>query len=74
MHIYHVASATPVVAIPRPARTPKATEVRTVVKRVIKRLKRRWPSGSLRRCWSQLSEIARWDAHEPGIPMGATAP
>jgi hypothetical protein len=27
MHIYHVTSGTPVVAILRPARTPKGTEV-----------------------------------------------
>src|SRR3954452_7714515 len=44
MHIYHVASGTPVVAILRPARTPKGTEVRTVVKHVTKRLKRHWPN------------------------------
>ena len=39
MHIYHVASGTPVVAILRPARTPKGTEVRTVIKHVTKRLR-----------------------------------
>ena len=44
MHIYHVASGTPVVAILRPARTPKGTEVRTVIKHVTKRLKRHWPN------------------------------
>jgi len=32
MHIYHVASGTPVVTILRPARTPKGTQVRTVIK------------------------------------------
>jgi hypothetical protein len=32
MHIYHVASGTPVAAILRPARTLKGTEVRTAVK------------------------------------------
>jgi hypothetical protein len=42
MHIYHVASGTPVVTILRPARTPKGTEVRTVIKHVTKRLKRHW--------------------------------
>jgi hypothetical protein len=42
MHIYHVASGTPVVAILRPARTPKGTEVRTVIKHVTKRLRRHW--------------------------------
>src|SRR5215813_2488274 len=34
MHIYHVASCTPVAAILRPARTPKGTEVCTVIKHV----------------------------------------
>jgi hypothetical protein len=43
MHIYHVASGTPIVTILRPARTPKGTEVRTVIKHVTKRLKRHWP-------------------------------
>jgi hypothetical protein len=32
MHIYHVTSGTPVATILRPARTPKGTEVRTVIK------------------------------------------
>ena len=31
IHIYHAASGTPVVTILRPARTPKGTEVRTVI-------------------------------------------
>src|SRR5436190_1071038 len=39
----HVASGTPVVTILRPARTPKGTEVRTVIKPVTKRLRRHWP-------------------------------
>jgi len=43
MHIYHVATGTPVAAILRPARTPKGTEVRTVVKHVTKRLRKHWP-------------------------------
>ena len=34
MHIYHVASGTPVATILRPARTPKGSEVRTVIKHV----------------------------------------
>jgi hypothetical protein len=37
MHIYHVTSGTPVATILRPARTPKGTEVRTVIKHVTKR-------------------------------------
>src|SRR5467141_2252580 len=44
MHIYHVASGTPVATILRPARTPKGTEVRTVIKHVTKRLRRHWPN------------------------------
>ena len=39
MHIYHAASGTPVATILRPARTPKGTEVRTVIKHVTKRLR-----------------------------------
>jgi Transposase DDE domain group 1 len=44
MHIYHVASGTPVVAILRPARTAKGTEVRCVLKHVTKRLRKHWPN------------------------------
>src|SRR5215471_8154018 len=44
MHIYHAGSGTPVVAILRPARTPKGTEVRTVIKHVTKHLRRHWPT------------------------------
>src|ERR1700730_2402681 len=40
MHIYHVTSSTPVATILRPARTPKGTEVRTVIKHVTMRLRR----------------------------------
>ncbi len=43
MHIYHVASGTPVAAILRPARTPKGSEVRTVIRHVTKRERRHWP-------------------------------
>src|SRR6516162_10908301 len=44
MHIYHAGSSAPVVAILRPARTPKGTEVRTVIKHVTKHLRRHWPT------------------------------
>jgi hypothetical protein len=40
MPIYHLSSGTPVVTILRPARTPKGTEARTVIKHVSKRLRR----------------------------------
>src|ERR1700682_5159463 len=44
MHIYHVTSGTPVVAILRAAHTPKGTEVRTVIKHTTKRLRMHWPN------------------------------
>jgi hypothetical protein len=44
MHIYHVASDTPVVAVLRPARTAKGAEVRCVIKHVPKRLRKHWPN------------------------------
>src|SRR5262245_17996951 len=47
IHIYHVASGMPVAAILRPARTPKGTEVCTVIKHVTKRLRRHWPNTRL---------------------------
>ena len=43
MHIYHVASGAPVATILRPARTPRGTEVRTVIKHVTKLLRKHWP-------------------------------
>jgi hypothetical protein len=47
MHIYHVASGTPVVAILRAARTPSGAEVRTVVKHVTRRIRTHWPKTRL---------------------------
>jgi hypothetical protein len=60
MHIYHVASGTPVVAILRPARTPKGTEVRTVIKHVTKRLKEHWPKTRI--IWRGDSHYGRVEA------------
>jgi Alpha amylase, catalytic domain/Transposase DDE domain group 1 len=60
MHIYHVASGTPVVAILRPARTPKGTEVRTVIKHVTKRLRRYWPNTRI--VWRGDSHYGRVEA------------
>jgi hypothetical protein len=62
MHIYHVASGTPVVAILRPARTPKGTEVRTVVKHVTQRLRRHWPKTRI--VWRGDSHYGRVEAME----------
>src|ERR1700750_2362646 len=60
MHIYHVASGTPVVTILRPARTPKGTEVRTVIKHVTKRMKRHCPKT--RMVWRGDSHYGRVEA------------
>ena len=62
MHIYHVASGTPVVTILRPARTPKGTEVRTVIKHVAKRLRRHWPRTRI--IWRGDSHYGRVEAME----------
>jgi hypothetical protein len=62
MHIYHVASGTPVAAILRPARTPKGTEVRTVVKHVTKHLRKHWPHTRI--VWRGDSHYGRVEAME----------
>jgi len=62
MHIYHVASSTPVAVILRPARTPKGTEVRTVIKHVTKRLRRHWPETRI--VWRGDSHYGRVEAME----------
>jgi hypothetical protein len=60
MRIYHVASGTPVAAILRPARTPKGTEVRTVIKHVTMRMKRHWPNTRI--VWRGDSHYGRVEA------------
>jgi len=62
MHIYHVASGTPVAAILRPARTPSGTEVRTVIKHVTKRLRQHWPHTRI--VWRGDSHYGRVEAME----------
>ena len=62
MHIYHVASGTPVVAILRPAKTPKGTEVRTVMKHVTRRIGKHWPKTKL--VWRGDSHYGREEAME----------
>jgi hypothetical protein len=62
MHIYHVTSGTPVVAILRPARTPKGTEVRTVIKHITKRLRTHWPNTRI--VWRGDSHYGRVEAME----------
>lgn len=60
MHIYHVASGTPVVAILRTAKTPKGSEVATVVKHVTRRIRRQWPATRL--VWRGDSHYGRPEA------------
>jgi len=62
MHIYHVASGTPVATILRPARTPKGTEVRTVIKHVTKHLRKHWPNTRI--IWRGDSHYGRVEAME----------
>jgi hypothetical protein len=62
MHIYHVASGRPVATILRPARTPKGTEVGTVIKHVTKRLRRHWPKTRI--VWRGDSHYGRVEAME----------
>jgi hypothetical protein len=60
MHIYHVASGTPVVAVLRAAKTPAGSEVRTVVKHVTRRIQTRWPNTRL--IWRGDSHYGREEA------------
>jgi len=62
MHIYHVASGMPVVAILRAARTPKGTEVRTVIRHVTQRLRKHW--AKTRIVWRGDSHYGRLEAME----------
>ena len=62
MHIYHVASGTPVAAILRPACTPKGSEVRTVIRHVTKRLRLHWPKTRI--VWRGDSHYGRVEAME----------
>src|SRR4030088_946520 len=62
MHIYHVASSTPVATILRPARTPKGTEVRTVIKHVAKPLGLYCPTPRI--VWRGDSHYGRVEAME----------
>jgi DDE family transposase len=69
MHIYHVASGTPVATILRPARTPKGTEVRTVIKHVTKRMRKHWPNTRI--VWRGDSHYGRVEAMEWAEDNGA---
>jgi Transposase DDE domain group 1 len=69
MHIHHVTSGTPVIAILRAAKTPKGTEVRTVVKHVTRRIRKHWPKTRL--VWRGDSHYGRDEAMEWAENNGA---
>jgi len=69
MHIYHVVSGTPVVAILRPAKTPSGTEARTVIKHVTRRIRRLWPATRL--VWRGDSHYGRVEVMEWAETNGA---
>jgi hypothetical protein len=69
VHIYHVTSGTPVAIILRPARTPKGTEVRTVIKHMTKRLRTHWPNTRI--VWRGDSHYGRVEAMEWAEDDGA---
>src|SRR5207342_3237245 len=69
MHIYHVASGTPLVTILRPARTPKGTEVKTVIKHVTTYLRKHW--AHTRMVWRGDSHYGRVEAMEWAENAGA---
>ena len=69
MHIYHVASGTPVAVILRPARTPKGTEVRTVIKHVTRRIRKHWPNTKI--IWRGDGHYGRDEAMEWAENNGA---
>jgi len=64
-----VASGTPVAAILRPARTPKGSEVCTVIKHVTKRLRRHWSNTRL--VWRGDSHYGRVEAMDWAEDHGA---
>ena len=62
IHIYHAGTGLPVTAILRPAKTPKGTEVRTVIKHVTKRVRKHWPTTKI--IWRGDSHYGRHEAME----------
>ena len=62
IHIYHAATGLPVTAIQRPAKTPKGTEVRTVIKHVTKRMRKDWPATKI--IWRGDGHYGRAEAME----------
>jgi hypothetical protein len=60
IHVYHVESGKPVVAILREGKTPKGKEVRTVIKHLTKRIRRHCPKTRI--TWRGDSHYGRTEA------------
>lgn len=60
MHVYHAATGLPVATILRPAKTPKGSEVRTVIKHLTKRILRTWKRANI--VWRGDSHYGRAEA------------
>ena len=60
IHVYHVESCKPVVAILRTGKTPAGKEVRTVIKHITRRIRRHWPNTRI--CWRGDSHYGRVEA------------
>src|SRR3974377_15660 len=69
LHIYHVASGTPVAAILRPARPPHGSEVATATKQGPSPLARHWPNTRL--VWRGDSHYGRVEAMDWAEEHGA---
>jgi hypothetical protein len=60
IHVYHVESGKPVVAILRTGKTPAGREVRCVIKHITRRIRRHWPNTRI--CWRGDSHYGRVEA------------
>jgi hypothetical protein len=60
MHVYHAGSGLPVATILRPAKTPKGSEVRTVIKHLTKRILKTWKQARI--VWRGDSHYGRAEA------------
>lgn len=62
IHVYHVESGRPVVAILREGKTPAGEEVKTVIKHLTRRIRRHWPETRIN--WRGDSHYGRAEAME----------
>jgi hypothetical protein len=62
IHVYHVESGKPVVAILRTGKTPAGQEVKTVIKHITRRIRQHWPATRI--IWRGDSHYGRVEAME----------